>query len=577
MFNTGRQKVFLILLVFISSIALFSCGTPVPEKEIATAKKEIQRAKDTQASEYDSTNLSEAEAELNAALKFVQDKDNDKAKNSALNSILKARNALKTSKLKIIEAKLNRADELLKEAKRYHAQKIASEGFKNGENKLKSAKAGSEKVKKTAAGLGSEKLRQGDIVGDFEKFIKECDAVIKLATEASSAFENALVAAKDRIVKLEANIASAAEILSKLQGDRAIAENFKDKLKEIKDKLNSANEEYKKFKFTDNPEEALKHLVKAEELASAANAEATKLSTEGREQLQAIYKTRAENSLNQAREQVNQAERIYNSRQIPAVRPGNTGNPWIPRNYRNLRNRAHYVAAGSGSAEENSSGSGTTNQSGNSSASEASASAPAQSGPPSSPSTSIRASEPAADRASAPASTRSREASPAAAENRPSAEGSASDASIERSLENSGSSEQALSLEDLYKKMIEKLKSAEDKYKKKDYVGAWEDAEEAKRLAAMIKERSGQTGAASGSSATSLTRNYTNLKIWKYYVVKYRRRNTDCLWRIALKMYNDASLWPVIWYANKLKIADPDIIKPGQKLVIPKIDNSGRN
>ncbi|HOK93207.1 MAG TPA: LysM peptidoglycan-binding domain-containing protein, partial [Spirochaetota bacterium] len=38
---------------------------------------------------------------------------------------------------------------------------------------------------------------------------------------------------------------------------------------------------------------------------------------------------------------------------------------------------------------------------------------------------------------------------------------------------------------------------------------------------------------------------------------------------ISQKVYNDASLWPAIYIANKNQIKDPDLIFPGQKFVIP--------
>jgi len=55
----------------------------------------------------------------------------------------------------------------------------------------------------------------------------------------------------------------------------------------------------------------------------------------------------------------------------------------------------------------------------------------------------------------------------------------------------------------------------------------------------------------------------------KTYVVQWRKKNTDCLWRIAQTVYKDASYWPAIYLANKDQIKDPDLIFPGQKFVIP--------
>lgn len=55
----------------------------------------------------------------------------------------------------------------------------------------------------------------------------------------------------------------------------------------------------------------------------------------------------------------------------------------------------------------------------------------------------------------------------------------------------------------------------------------------------------------------------------KIYIVKRRKKNTDCLWRIALKQYDDARLWPLIYVANKKMIKNPDLIFPGQRFIIP--------
>jgi len=53
------------------------------------------------------------------------------------------------------------------------------------------------------------------------------------------------------------------------------------------------------------------------------------------------------------------------------------------------------------------------------------------------------------------------------------------------------------------------------------------------------------------------------------YTVQWRKKNTDCLWRIAQKVYKDAAYWPAIFIANRDQIKDPDLIFPGQKFIIP--------
>ncbi|MCL1911887.1 MAG: LysM peptidoglycan-binding domain-containing protein [Leptospirales bacterium] len=62
----------------------------------------------------------------------------------------------------------------------------------------------------------------------------------------------------------------------------------------------------------------------------------------------------------------------------------------------------------------------------------------------------------------------------------------------------------------------------------------------------------------------------------RIYTVKYFTTEKDCLWRIAQKVYQDPSLWPRIYIANRDKIKDPDLIFPGQRLIIPEISDAVR-
>ncbi|MDR3237469.1 MAG: LysM peptidoglycan-binding domain-containing protein [Spirochaetia bacterium] len=61
------------------------------------------------------------------------------------------------------------------------------------------------------------------------------------------------------------------------------------------------------------------------------------------------------------------------------------------------------------------------------------------------------------------------------------------------------------------------------------------------------------------------------------YVVKYFETDKDCLWKIAQKVYRNAALWPRIYIANRDKIKDPDLIFPGQRLIIPDIPAAVKN
>ncbi len=51
---------------------------------------------------------------------------------------------------------------------------------------------------------------------------------------------------------------------------------------------------------------------------------------------------------------------------------------------------------------------------------------------------------------------------------------------------------------------------------------------------------------------------------------KYVVRKGDSLSKIAKTMYGDMKMWKKIYEANKATIKNPDVIHPGQELIIPE-------
>lgn len=58
------------------------------------------------------------------------------------------------------------------------------------------------------------------------------------------------------------------------------------------------------------------------------------------------------------------------------------------------------------------------------------------------------------------------------------------------------------------------------------------------------------------------------------YTVRYDPKDRDCLWKIAgfESTYGDPFLWPKIWKRNQKQIPNPDLIYPGQVLIIPPLE-----
>lgn len=73
----------------------------------------------------------------------------------------------------------------------------------------------------------------------------------------------------------------------------------------------------------------------------------------------------------------------------------------------------------------------------------------------------------------------------------------------------------------------------------------------------------------SGADGTEIkeetARETTNAPEASDYIVK----KGDCLWNIARHFYNDASYWKKIYEANQDKIKNPNLIYPGQVLILP--------
>lgn len=73
------------------------------------------------------------------------------------------------------------------------------------------------------------------------------------------------------------------------------------------------------------------------------------------------------------------------------------------------------------------------------------------------------------------------------------------------------------------------------------------------------------------NKANTISQAVKNQAVNKIYKVKESDMGANCLFRIAGKksIYGNPYLWPKIWEANKSRIKDPDLIFPGQILVIP--------
>ena len=90
---------------------------------------------------------------------------------------------------------------------------------------------------------------------------------------------------------------------------------------------------------------------------------------------------------------------------------------------------------------------------------------------------------------------------------------------------------------------------------------------EAIRLGNMVVEDSKRV--ASGSKVQSGDKDQKDGD-YIYYTVKSWEKYQDCLWRISGEYYKNPRLWKKIYDANRDRIKNPNLIKPGWVIKIPK-------
>jgi nucleoid-associated protein YgaU len=95
------------------------------------------------------------------------------------------------------------------------------------------------------------------------------------------------------------------------------------------------------------------------------------------------------------------------------------------------------------------------------------------------------------------------------------------------------------------------------------------------RFDTMVAER-GQTTDEDTSNESAIEETTGADGFPQEYTVVLNRTDRDSLWKIAKRFYNQATLWPLIYSANRDKINDPDLIFPGQKFDIPSPNNQNQ-
>jgi len=115
----------------------------------------------------------------------------------------------------------------------------------------------------------------------------------------------------------------------------------------------------------------------------------------------------------------------------------------------------------------------------------------------------------------------------------------------------------------------ESLESADSLYEDARFKESISSSNEASRLAGVVVGAKATKKIATADKSRDAGEGVEGE--YRIYTVKYKPGDRDCLWKIAEKFYGDGMKWKLIYNANKDKIRNPDLIKPGWKLKIPAL------
>ncbi|MCZ9886018.1 LysM peptidoglycan-binding domain-containing protein [Brachyspira hyodysenteriae] len=124
----------------------------------------------------------------------------------------------------------------------------------------------------------------------------------------------------------------------------------------------------------------------------------------------------------------------------------------------------------------------------------------------------------------------------------------------------------------LYTEALKSLSSAGETLIANNYTDSLMHSKNVISLVNSMESTSGDIGATEEVIVTDGT------VFPQYYIVQSRRANTDSLWRIASYdfIYGNGNLWRRIYEANRDTIKDPNVIRAGQRLVIPSLKGETR-
>jgi len=222
----ARKTAAAIVIIVIAALSV-GCGEPIPVREMSLARMEITRAESVRADKYAPAEMEEAKKLLLGTHELIKNDELEKAKQGALDSFAKAREAYEKALPLLARDTMEIAEKSLGEAEEANADMLAADEFEKAQAAFKSASDNFESKKyyeSYRAALEADKLAKSSrnsALGKraiLKEAIAEVDSVIAEAVKF-----NARKHSPEKLKTAEENNRTAAESLDGLQLKKGFA------------------------------------------------------------------------------------------------------------------------------------------------------------------------------------------------------------------------------------------------------------------------------------------------------------------------------------------------------------------
>lgn len=224
--NRSRKTAAVIGIIATAALAL-GCGEPIPVREMSLARMEITRAESVRADRYAPAEMEEAKKLLLGTHEFIKGDDLDKAKQGALDSFAKAREAYEKSLPLLARDTMEIAEKSLGEADEASADMLAKDEYDRAQASFKSAGENFESKKyyeSYQAALEADKLAKSARNSALGKRAVLKEAVTEVDSVIAEAIKyNARRHSPEKLKIAEDNNRTATEALDGLQLKKGFA------------------------------------------------------------------------------------------------------------------------------------------------------------------------------------------------------------------------------------------------------------------------------------------------------------------------------------------------------------------